>query len=46
MNKEQLLALIEELGLIDLGDAITYLDPDGGIEALLITKNEPQAACA
>jgi hypothetical protein len=46
MTKEQLLALIEELGLIDLGDAIAYLDPDGAIEALLITEKEPQAACA
>lgn len=46
MTKEQLLDLIEALGLIDLGDAIAYLDPDGAVEALLLTEKEPQVACA
>ena len=45
MAMEQLLALIEELGLIDLGDAVTYLDEEGALEALLVTREQKETSC-
>jgi len=43
MAMEQLLALIEELGLIDLGDAVTYLDEEGALEACSSLKNRKKS---
>ena len=37
MTEKQLSKVIETLGLIDLGDAILYLDEEGYLEAALST---------
>ena len=33
MTREQVLALVQTLGLIDLGEALTYLDEEGQVDA-------------
>jgi len=39
MTREQVLALVQTLGLIDLREARTYLDEEGSIEAILIMRD-------
>ena len=43
MTREQVDKIVEELGLIDLGDAILYLDEAGQIEAVFSTSIQPDA---
>ncbi|MGH2479961.1 MAG: hypothetical protein ACRDHW_09935 [Ktedonobacteraceae bacterium] len=42
MTKEALDTIIQAPGLIDLGDAILYLDEDGLIEAAFSTRSETE----
>ena len=42
MTKEALDMIIQDIGLVDLGDAILYLDEDGLIEAAFPTRSEPE----
>ncbi len=42
MTKEALDTVIQELGLIDLGDVVLYFDEEGLIEAAFSTRNAPE----
>jgi hypothetical protein len=39
MTREQVPALVQTLGLIDLGEALTYLDEAGQVEAILVMRD-------
>jgi len=46
MTIEQVLALARVLGLIDLGEARTYLDEEGQIEAILVMTDVQESDVA